>query len=115
MPDRPWRDVLAELDKFDPHEPGTGLPLDLGIRRYVLILRAEGIETYESCQGGEGHCYPEPTVRFSGTHSDGFRAFAVAMTYGLPVRALRRCYTVWNGFLEGPHWELTFTKLDGAP
>jgi hypothetical protein len=30
----------------------------------VHILDEAGIETYESCQGGAGQCFPEPTGRF---------------------------------------------------
>jgi hypothetical protein len=40
--------------------------LDPGIAPYVDALRGEGIETFESCDGGDGHAYTEPTVRFSG-------------------------------------------------
>jgi hypothetical protein len=64
--------------------------LDAGIAPYVEILRTAGVETFESCQGGEGHCFPEPTIRFAGQRSEGFRALAVALDYGLPVRAIRR-------------------------
>jgi len=28
------------------------------IREFVDILDAAGVETFESCQGGEGHCFP---------------------------------------------------------
>ncbi len=28
----------------------------------VEVLRAAGVETFESCEGGAGHSYPEPTV-----------------------------------------------------
>jgi hypothetical protein len=37
--------------------------LDPGIRQAVRILREAGVETFESCEGGERHAYPEPTVR----------------------------------------------------
>ena len=108
-----YRDVLAELDKFDTFaSDGGGLPLDPGIRRYVLILRAHGVETFESCQGGHGHCYPDPTVRFHGQSGEGFRAFAIARQYGLPVAALRRYYSVEDGELVGPQWEMTFDTAD---
>lgn len=33
-------------------------PLDQGIASAVHALAAAGIETFESCQGGEGHAYP---------------------------------------------------------
>ena len=38
-----------------------------GIRRAVEILQRFGIETFESCEGGIGHSYTEPTVKFYGT------------------------------------------------
>ena len=34
--------------------------------RNVDALRSEGIKTFESCDGGDGHAYTEPTVRFAG-------------------------------------------------
>ena len=101
--------VLATLDAYDPN---GDLSLDPGIRRYVLILRAQGIETFESCQGGAGHAFPEPTVRFHGNAVEGYRAFTAAMNYGLPVTSLRRYYQVVDGWLEGPCWEMTFRTTD---
>jgi len=82
--------------------------IDHGIVPYVAVLRAAGIETFESCQGGEGHAYPDPTIRFHGDRSEGFRALAVAMQSGLPVLELRRVWPVNDGEPTGPWWELTF-------
>lgn len=84
-------------------------PLDEGIRHIVEVLVAGGIETYESCQGGNGHCYAEPTVRFEGALSEGLRATAVAIANGLPANALRRVWEVRDGMLHGPWWEITFS------
>lgn len=89
-------------------EPVQGL--DPGIAPYVDLLRAWGVETYESCEGGPGHAYPEPAVRFFGTSSDGFRALAVALQHALPVGALRRHWQVIDGEPTGPQWELTFRR-----
>ncbi len=89
-------------------EPAEGL--DPGIALYVNLLRAWGVETYESCEGGDGHAYAEPAVRFFGTASDGFRALAVALQHALPVGALRRHWQVIDGEPTGPEWELTFTR-----
>jgi hypothetical protein len=83
-------------------------PLDRWISYAVKVLRDGGIETYESCQAGCGHSYAEPAVRFHGTHADGFRALAVAQAFGLPVRALRRFWSIDRGEPTGPYWELTF-------
>ncbi len=74
-------------------------------------LQSSGIETFESCEGGPGHSYPEPTVRFYGTPEAGWRALSICLAYGLPVGCLRR---IWN-VLEsneptGPYWEITFWK-----
>lgn len=85
-------------------------PLDAGIERAVSILRTGGVETFESCEGGEGHPFPEPTVRFHGDGSEGFRALAIAQQNGLQVDQLRRYYQVQNGEPTGPYWEITFVK-----
>lgn len=89
-------------------EPATDLPLDEGIRPYVLALRSGGIETFESCEGGDGHAFTEPTIRFHGGVSEGFKAFAVAKQLGLPVFKVRLSYTVADGILTGPWWEMVF-------
>ena len=78
-------------------EPEAGMPLDPGIAREVEILRAGGIETFESCEGGVGHAYPEPTVRFHGGRAEGFRALAVAAENALQVQALRRTWPIIDG------------------
>jgi hypothetical protein len=87
---------------FDPE-------LDGGIASAVLALISGGVETFESCEGGSGHAYPEPTVRFYGDHAEGFRAMAVAMQARLPVRELRRVWPVNDLEPTGPWWELTFS------
>ena len=83
-------------------------PLDRWVSYAVKVLRDAGIETYESCQSGPGHSYREPAVRFHGAQADGFRALAAAARCGLPVRALRRFWTIDGGEPTGPYWELTF-------
>ena len=83
-------------------------PLDPGIVDAVRILRAASIETFESCEGGPGHSYPEPAVRFNGERAEGFRALAVAIQEGLQVAELRRVWRLEDGDPTGPWWELTF-------
>jgi len=84
-------------------------PLDKGIKRAVQILVSAGIETFESCEGGAGHSYAEPTVRFYGGKGEGFRALAAALQAGLKVADLRRVWPVLDDEPTGPWWELTFT------
>ncbi len=85
-------------------------PLDPGIAEAVEILQAEGVETFESCQGGAGHTSPEPTVRFHGEHPEGFRALGVALQNGLRVRTLRRVWRIEDNEPTGPCWEMTFSN-----
>jgi len=88
--------------------------LDPGIRRAVWALRREGIETVESCQGGPGHAFPQPTVCFAGGKAEGYRAIEIALRpqirqdLGMGPRALRRVWRVIDGELSGPDWELTW-------
>jgi hypothetical protein len=81
--------------------------LDPGIAPFVRVLREYGVETFESCEGGAGHSYSQPAVRFHGEYPEGFRALAVALEHGFPIRALHRCWHVQDGEPVGPDWELT--------
>jgi hypothetical protein len=82
--------------------------LDPGVARYVDVLDAAGIETFESCEGGPGHAFPEPTIRFHGQRPEGFRALAVAQNFDMPVSELRRSWPLIDGEPTGPYWQLTF-------
>ena len=82
--------------------------IDAEIAPFVEALRSGGVETYESCQGGEGHSFPEPTIRFFGNVGAGFHALSVAMTHRLPVSTLRRTWRVIDGEPVGPTWEMPF-------
>jgi hypothetical protein len=88
--------------------------IDKGIAREVSVLQSHGVETTESCQGGKGHPYPEPTIRFSGGHSEGFRALGIALQNGLRVSELRRIWSVLDGEPVGPQWEMTFHHSNGC-
>jgi hypothetical protein len=76
--------------------------VDTGIKPILRFFYEEGIETFESCQGGPGHCFPVPTVRFSGDRAEGFRALSVALQYGLRPTGLRRYYAINEGEPVGP-------------
>ena len=98
--------TLRSVDPGEEFDP----PLDPGIRNAVLALRAAGIETFESCEGGNGHAYPQPTVAFRGDRSEGFRALAAAIRSGLCVTELRRTWPIQDGEPTGPCWEIVFTS-----
>ena len=82
--------------------------LDPGIRREVRVLWENGVHTTESCEGTRGHCYSEPTVRFAGDVTEGWRALGVALFNRLPVADLRRVWHVYDGEVNGPEWEMVF-------
>lgn len=84
-------------------------PLDPAIAHAVHLLQDAGVETFESCDGGPGHAYPEPIIRFHGDRPEGFRALAIALRAGLPVAALRRVWPIQDGEPTGPSWEMTFS------
>jgi hypothetical protein len=106
------RDRLASL------EPGEIRGLDPGIVAAVRVLRRSGIETYESCEGGPGHSYPEPAVRFHGQRYEGYRALSAALLgsdeIGLRLYALRRFWTIEDGEAVGPRWELVWLRASRA-
>ena len=85
--------------------------LDDGIIGVVRVLRAAGVDTYSSCQGGGylmGHGYLLPTVCFNGGDGEGERAERVATDAGYQVRQVSRTWYTRNGERVGPFWELQF-------
>ena len=92
-----------DRNQFEP-------PIDLGVERAVLILKQHDIETYESCQGGEGYAYPEPTVALHGIYADAIRALSIAIAHGMPASEFRRVWGIADGELVGPQWNLVFSK-----
>ena len=81
--------------------------LDPKFRRIVQILRENGIETFESCQGGKGHHFPEPTVKFLGDYDAAYKAVSICINYRIPISCLRRYWDIIKNVLEGPAWEIT--------
>lgn len=107
-PNKPWANKCIKTGRYMEHAEDFEPPLDPGIRDAVLLLREDGVETFESCQGGPGHSFLEPTIRFHGGQAEGFRALGVAMANGLDVYDLRRVWHVVDGEPTGPDWEMTF-------
>lgn len=57
------KEVLRTIALRRMHEISE--PLDPGIVPVVELLRQAGINTFSSCQGGEGHMFATPTVRIT--------------------------------------------------
>lgn len=85
--------------------------LDAGIQGAVVLLCKAGIETVQSCEGGEGHSYPEPTVDFVGGKGTGMYALSVCIDHNLPVKELSR---VWqmddNNEIVEVLWRIVFVE-----
>ncbi len=87
--------------------------LDPGIRFAVRLLHAHGVETGQSCEGGEGHAYDHPSIDLNGQPDDGngFAALAVLNAYRLPVRSVEYVWGVCRGIpTPEAHWRVTFRR-----
>lgn len=86
--------------------------LDKGIRFAVRVLHANGFETCQSCQGGKGHAYNEPTVEMiaTGADAEGFGALSVLQSHGLEVNAVAIIWPVRNGLPYEKNWRITFRR-----
>ncbi len=92
----------------------VNLHLDEGIKNIVITLIKNGVETYQSCEGGRGHAYPWPTVEFRGSSAEGLRALSVAITYGFPVQQLQQVWDIEDGRISDTCWILTFWPPKGS-
>ena len=102
---------------FSRLEAGGEEPIDDGILGWVNLLRYHGIETCQSCEGGNGHAYPEPTIEFFGDRFEGWYAASIAMRAGvfegLRAAELRRTWHL-SDEPEQPVWTLVLSRV-GVP
>jgi hypothetical protein len=82
--------------------------IDPGIRYAVRVLHAAGIETSQSCQGGEGHSYEWPTIDLPDGPRDaaGFAALHHLNQHGLGVFAISRVWNVEQGMPYQSVWRV---------
>jgi len=76
--------------------------LDRGIRPAVELLIQNGFKTFESCQGGRGHAYYSPTVRFHGDETELLRAYEICEASNMAISCVRRVYSKesWHSFFN---------------
>lgn len=98
-----------ELQGYDPHKDQR---LESGIKDAVIALINNGIVTYESCQGGDGHLYKEPTIRFNGNRTEGMKAYHILTSNGFNVVSISRIWVNMDGELTGPNWEIIMENED---
>ena len=82
--------------------------IDPMIRPLVRLLRDNGIETTESCQGGEGHGGGWPWVTF-----EGDRVWAMALAgQAARVWMMEQCFEVVGGQLpDTSFWRMNLYPL----
>lgn len=96
-----------EIQDYNPHKDPN---LESGVKNAVITLINNGIITYESCQGGEGHLYKEPTIRFSGDRTEGMKAYHILVSNGFSVVSISRIWVNMDEELTGPNWEIILEK-----
>lgn len=84
--------------------------LDSQIKWQVQLLQDNDIETFESCQGGTGHVFHYPTIRFHGGAGEGPRAFGILTSHGFQCAAVGRYWDVLGDVMHGPYWEIILAE-----
>lgn len=93
--------------------PATPIPsggvLDPLIDPYVRAMQEAGFDTFESCQGGEGHGWSTPRIYFWGDENEGHRAVVLALKRDWPVGMLVREWSLLDiNYTSRPMWCLRF-------
>ena len=80
--------------------------LDPLIEPVVKLLNEHHITTTQSCQGGFGHSYDEPTVAIAGGIEEALHAASLLITYGYKVRRLVSYMDFTRNFPTELGWEI---------
>ncbi|MDE0033679.1 MAG: hypothetical protein OXU75_11150 [Deltaproteobacteria bacterium] len=84
----------------------TDTVLDPNILPYVEVLRAHGVETIESCQGGPGHSRAGPYISFRGPPGEGLRVAGIAQNLGWPITRIVKEWAFFGDDITTPVWVL---------
>lgn len=80
--------------------------IDPGIASAVRALDFYGIETFESCQGGEGHSAEKPSIWFRGDDHAGLWAVWLLSSLKFKVEELSRHWNPDHGVPREPFWKV---------
>lgn len=98
--------------------PYEGNDLEPGIAPVVYMLREWGIDTFYSCEGGEGHSCRTPTVLFKGDEHHAFQAIALVNRFGYRVLELQKVW-LFSGLelhaMPRPTWRLSLCPWPLSP
>lgn len=91
--------------------------IDEGIREAVKILSENGFDTFESCEGGEGHSFDLPIVRFNGNIKNCKQAYTLCENAGLNILTCERVfrktpiYASEKEYPSGYRWDTPFNQI----
>ena len=103
---------------------GVGYPegVDELILPIVHLLNVHGFKTFESCQGGEGHCCADGFIKFKGDEMDLIRAYEICELNGVSPLTGNRVYRkapIYEMGCTGPEigetWDKPFNELIFLP
>lgn len=83
--------------------------IDGGIRFPLKVLHAAGLETCQSCQGGEDHSYDRPTIDmiWAGHNGAGFIAADALAAHGLRVQDVSIVWRIEHAVPVEAVWRVT--------
>lgn len=91
-----------------PVKPEITGTLDERIRDAVMVLREAGVDTFASCQGGPGHMFRLPTIRFQGDEWAARLAIRVLAKNGYAADEVRHYLAdEYLSKLSDEFWEIT--------
>ncbi len=102
------RGINEEPSEIIPDAQINPKTIDKGILNEVLVLRKHGVDTFESCQGGVNHSFPEPTIKFHGDRNEGIRVAYICLQEFLSITEIRRTFSIENEEITMPYWEVVF-------
>ena len=75
----------------------------------LKILNENGIDTFESCQGGIEHAFGKPTICFEGNYETAMKVMNLCKKFNIDYFRKYYCYET-DGTFRGPEWEIVFKK-----
>lgn len=86
--------------------------IDPGIAAALRALAEYEIDTFSSCQGGDGHPCEMPEILFHGDESAGLYAVWLLEAQGFRVWELSRHWDLDHGLPRAPFWRVSMRSLE---
>jgi hypothetical protein len=86
--------------------------IDPDIAPALHALADYEIDTFSSCQGGDGHAHLMPVILFHGDENAGLYAVWLLEAAGFRVWELSRRWSLDHGMPRQPYWEVVMRSLE---